>query len=297
MRALVAALLPPAERTDARWSQCPVCGSAAQADYVRFDALAFAECGGCQTVYKSFERQALRPEDFYEASYFHGRKSGRDRRFEHRVRKSMRWLSAAAELTAAAKQVLDVGCSFGYVLEAARRLGMTGCGVDVSRYAVKVCQERGYEAHVGTLEQLPVASGRFTLAHLKHVLEHTPTPKAALAEVSRVCESGAALLVAVPNVGYWKGRALRRTYRFFRPDDLGAQHYVYYSARSLCRLLEACGFEVVARSKAFFRARKAARSPLHRLYEAARYAALRVGFGAAQALCLTREVFVLARKR
>ncbi len=287
-----------ASPTESRWDHCPVCASPQRREYVRFDEVRFDECERCGSVYKAFERAALLPEGFYEASYFHGRKSGRDKRFEHRVRKSMRWLSGAQEAgrEPGPGQVLDVGCSFGYVLEAAKRLGHGAAGVDVSQYAVKVCRERGYEAHAGTLERLPLEAGRFTLAHLKHVLEHTATPGAALAEVSRVCAPGAALLVAVPDLDYWKGRRRRRTYRYFRPDDLGAQHYVYYSVESLCRLLEANGFQVVARSKAFFRARFAARSFLHRLFEALRYGVLAAAYGAARALGLTREVFVLARK-
>ena len=43
--------------------------------------------------------------------------------------------------------------------------------------------------------------------------------------------------VAVPDLEYWKGLYRRESYRYFRPDDLGQQHYVYYRRSSLAKLL------------------------------------------------------------
>lgn len=281
--------------TSRTWPACPVCQSNASRSYVEFPQLTFVKCAECGCVYKSRELATLLPDDFYEQSYFHGRKSGRDKRFAHRVRKSMQWLRSAAEWTNA-ERILDVGCSFGYVLEAASRLGMTASGVDVSRYAVQVCRERGYDAHVGTLETLPFEDGRFQIVHLKHVLEHTPTPKRALQEVRRVCAPGAAVLVAVPDLDYWKGNFLRQTYRFFRPDDLGAQHYVYYNQQSLVSMLEGNGFKVRAAGKDFFRRKLAGQSVPRRIFETVRFLGLRVAMSVARAFNLRRELFLIAEK-
>lgn len=278
-----------------RWSTCPVCGATAQEPFVAFDELAFVRCPACRVVYKSFESPLVRPGDFYEKGYFHGRKSGRDRRFDHRARKAMRWIAAAMQHVEASS-VLDVGCSLGYVIEGGKRLGLRSAGMDISEYAVKTCQERGYEARVGTLEHVPFDDGAFDVVVMKHVLEHTPRPQRALAEIRRVLSPKGVVLVAVPDVGYWKGMLLKRTYRYFRPDDLGQQHYVYYSLEPLSRLLRGCGFEVRARSKGMFRAARARRGPGHRAYELARAAALSLAFGLAGALHLRRELFVIAAR-
>lgn len=285
----------PRALTTTRWATCPVCGGPSQEPFVAFPELAFVRCPGCQTVYKSFEAPQVRPADFYEAAYFHGRKSGRDRRFDHRAKKAMRWI-VAAQQHVAATSVLDVGCSLGYVIEGGVRLGLRAAGMDISEYAVKVCRERGYEARVGTLEQVPFEDGAFDVVVMKHVLEHTPTPARALAEIRRVLSPGGVVLIAVPDVGYWKSLLRRRTYRSFRPDDLGQQHYVYYSLDPLTRLLASSGFEVRATSKGMFRAAEARRSVGHRAYELARSAVLRLGFGLVAALHLRRELFVIAAR-
>lgn len=169
--------------------------------------------------------RALRADEFYEKDYFHGRKSGRDKRFEHRVRKAMRMINGVRQF-GELRSVLDTGCSFGHGVEAGRRLGLDSAGTDISQYAVDVCRSRGLRAEQGTLQKLPFSNAEFDLVMLKHVMEHVPDPAVALAELRRVLRPNGRLLIAVPDLDYWKGHLLRRSYRYFRPDDLGQQHCV-----------------------------------------------------------------------
>jgi len=275
------------------WSHCPVCGGEQSVPHVRFDALAFSRCAACGVVYRSFQREALLKADFYGEAYFKGRKSGREKRFEHRVRKGMSWLSdALAVRGAGGGSMLDVGCSMGYLLEAGRRLGLEACGVDISRYAVEHCRSLGFEAREGVLDRLPFEDERFSVVVMKHVLEHTPSPLTALAEVRRVLKPGGVVLVAVPDLSYWKGWWMRRSGRYFRPDELGAQHFVYFHLDGLSAALERAGFSVRARSKALFRRAFGWPGPL----EALRFAALGVWQALANSLRLRRELYVLAER-
>jgi ubiquinone/menaquinone biosynthesis C-methylase UbiE len=237
----------PALNQQTVWTACPVCQSTERTDYVSFEQLAFVRCSRCACIYKSRESIGIRAADYYESSYFHGRKSGRDKRFEHRVHKSMRAVATAMEVTEA-KSLLDIGCSFGYGIEAGKRLGLDSAGMDVSQYAVAICKERGLRAEVGTMEQMPWKDGEFDIVVMRHVLEHTPNPREALAEVRRVMASAGVLIIAVPDPSYWKGLLFRKRYRYYRPDDLGQQHYVYYSPKSLTRLLTTSGLRVVPRN-------------------------------------------------
>src|SRR5256885_8321998 len=170
---------------------------------------------------------------------------------------------------------------------------MTASGVDVSRYAADHCRKLGFEARVGTLEKLPFDDAAFDLVVMKHVLEHTPAPLRALAEVKRVLKPGGVVLVAVPDLSYWKGWLMRRRGRYFRPDQLGSQHYVYFHLDGLSRALSSAGFEVRARSKALFRAVFGWPRPL----EAVRFALLKAWQSAAKLFRLRRELYVLAVRR
>lgn len=268
-------------------SQCPVCDAKQRALWVEFPQLAFCKCAGCGAVYKSREQPALLAGDFYEKGYFSGRKSGREKRFEHRVRKAQRWLSDALAFAPGAKTLLDVGCSMGYVLEGGRRLGLTSSGVDVSNYAAEHCRSLGFDAKVGTVDQMPFDAASFDVVVMKHVLEHSFTPVQAMNEVRRLLKPGGVVLIAVPDLSYWKGSLWRRRGRYFRPDELGGQHHVYFDQPALKRVLDRTGFTVLAEHKAVRRHQ----GPL----EAVRFAGLWAWQAAAKTLRLRRELYVLAR--
>jgi SAM-dependent methyltransferase len=174
----------------------------------------------------------------YDGAYF----ARYERRRHRRIAKSRRQILDALEVAPEGK-LLDVGCSLGYALEAARSLGLDACGVDVSSHAVAECVRRGLDARRGGLDELPFEDASFAVAVLKHVFEHTPTPRRTLAELRRVLAPGGAAFFAVPNLEYFKAARSPSTSRFFRGEG-GAAHYVYYTPATLSRLLEQEGFRI-----------------------------------------------------
>jgi len=278
-----------------QWKTCPLCGAADRQVHVAFNELEFVRCAECSLVYKSREISTLRPNDYYEADYFLGRKSKRHKRFEHRVHKAMRQIGEGLEFTEA-RELLDIGCALGYVLEAGRRLGLNCSGLDISEYAADFCKGLGFDARQGSLESIPWDEKLFDLVVMKHVLEHSPDPREALAEVHRVLRPGGSVVATVPNLRYWKGILLKRRYRYFRPDDLGMQHYVYYTPATLAQVFERAGFQVVRRSKVTYRVKAAKRGPMAAILEPLRFVGLALWQGLATALYQRRELLVVARK-
>jgi SAM-dependent methyltransferase len=140
--------------------------------------------------------------------------------------------------------LLDIGCSMGYTLQAARDLGLTPTGSDISEFALQECRRQGFRAEQGELGRLPFADGEFSLVTMKHVLEHTPEPRAALREVRRVLRPGGGLFIAIPHGGY--GKSLRRPLQsqFYLPGRHGREHFVYYTPTTLTKLLQSEGFRV-----------------------------------------------------
>jgi SAM-dependent methyltransferase len=232
---------------------CPLCASTS------WTALPGAEASGfewvrctCTAVYKRSEPVATAAADasaslgdvelpsHYDAAYF-ARYARRRRR---RIDKSRRQILDALEI-APPGRLLDVGCSLGYTLEAARSLGLEAAGVDLSAHAVDQCRQLGFDARRGTLDSLPFEDASFSTALLKHVFEHSPTPRVTLAELRRVLIPGAALFLAVPNVNYFKAARSPATSRFYRGEAARA-HFVYYSPETLSRLVEEEGFRVAS---------------------------------------------------
>ena len=225
---------------------CPSCGPSGSVKLfvMRADsAWALCNCGlvFLQTIYNTPEHSADQADANDQT--VHSRYAHRRRR---RIAKSRRQILDVLNHTTPGP-LLDIGCSFGYTLEAASNLGLDAVGVEVDQTAVKRCRQMGFSAENANMIKLPFDDERFQIVTMKHVLEHTTEPRAVLHEVHRVLRPGGGLFIAVPHLRYYKAICLPETYHYFRftGDGKGDGHYVYYTPDSLRRMLENLGFTVV----------------------------------------------------
>jgi len=225
---------------------CPLCatdGTNART-VATYPELTWVRCD-CGLIYKRSELPDPKSTDFYEGGYFGTGDQGRryTQRRKRRVQKSRNQILDLLN-HAAPGPLLDIGCSMGYTLEAARSLGLTPTGSDISVFAIRECRSLGFRAERGELGRMPFGDGEFSLVTMKHVLEHTPDPRAALREVRRILRPGGGLFVAIPHGGY--GKSLRHPQRsqFYLPERHGREHFVYYTPATLTTLLASEGFSV-----------------------------------------------------
>jgi ubiquinone/menaquinone biosynthesis C-methylase UbiE len=220
--------------------RCPLCGGEHFAEYVALPELMWVRCD-CGLIYQRARTDALEADNLYQESYFTG--GIYTRRRWRRIQKSRHQLLDALNYVDA-DTALDIGCSMGYVLEAARALGLEPAGTDVSEFAVTACRQQGFDARQGTMTAIPYADDSFAIVTMKHVLEHTADPRAALREVRRVMRPHAALFIAVPDPRYGKAARNPRRSRFYGVRR-SKQHFIYYTPATLSRLLAEEGFSVV----------------------------------------------------
>jgi SAM-dependent methyltransferase len=107
---------------------------------------------------------------------------------------------AMAEIGALSPQrVLEVGCGWGELAEwITRDTGAEVVAVDLSSRMVELARERGVEARVADVQQLPFADGEFDLVVAAWMLYHVPDLDRGLRELARVLRPGGGL-VAVTN--------------------------------------------------------------------------------------------------
>jgi len=141
--------------------------------------------------------------------------------------------------------ILDIGAGEGSVLARLAEIGFGGShhAAEVSDAAVEVIRSRGIPTLASCVcfdgERLPHRDAEFDLAILSHVLEHAEHPRKLIYEAARVARH---VFVEVP---------LEQNLRLpaqFVADDLG--HINSYSPKSIRRLLQSCGLEVIRESVA-----------------------------------------------
>jgi SAM-dependent methyltransferase len=276
-------------------AQCPLCGTGVDAatTVAAYPELTWVRCT-CGLIYKRSEVPDPRAADFYEGGYFGTGDQGR-RYTQRRARRVQKSRNQILDLLnhAPAGPLLDIGCSMGYTLQAARELGLTPTGSDISEFALDQCRGQGFRAERGELGRLPFADGEFALVTMKHVLEHTPEPRPAVREVHRVLRPGGGLFVAIPHGGYGKARRQPQRSQFYLPARHGREHFVYYTPATLTKLLEGEGFRVARVNPALLHRR----APLARRFGELLVAPLRALGQAAVDVAQARKEFWLVAVR
>lgn len=96
---------------------------------------------------------------------------------------------------------LDVGCSYGIGLKAAKDLGFEVLGVEPTEKAVEYAKKH-FKVKViqKTLEKAKLKSNSFDIVSLYDVLEHIPNPNKFLREIRRILKPQGLIVIQSPNI-------------------------------------------------------------------------------------------------
>lgn len=240
------------ERTGLTWvdvGACPVCGSTDARPFPRYACSidhSYVRCRGCDVVY-------LSPRPVYDDKYLRGAYGGPagttydEDAARTVVNRSLDLLEDAERLLSGKGDLLDVGCSVGYLLSVARGRGWRVTGIDCSEPRLEACRKRGLDVRNEDVTKAPVRR-RFDLVTACHVLEHTPDPVRFLRALGSRLKEGGLLVVEVPNIDcpderlkMWLGaKGLKR------PRLTGAAHLFEFGREAFLRTAERAGLRVAA---------------------------------------------------
>jgi len=137
------------------------------------------------------------------------------------------------------RSVLDVGAAFGHFLVNARSHGWEVTGVEPQNEARARARERFQLEVLESVGDVP--DKHFHAATLWHVIEHIAAPADFLLSIRPKLREGGIIAVTTPNIDSVVARATGESWGWLSPPD----HLFLYSPRTLPRLLEATGFEVL----------------------------------------------------
>jgi 2-polyprenyl-3-methyl-5-hydroxy-6-metoxy-1,4-benzoquinol methylase len=223
---------------------CPTCGSSDAAQELDKDHMTIVRCRACDLVYVSptFDephyREVYASQEYQDIVKDLGIKS-----HEYRVERFGRERVALMRphLLPKAPRFLDVGCSTGFVVEAARDAGWEAIGIDLNPSAIDFGRTRGLDLRTAALEDGGFADGSFDAVALFDVLEHLHDPRKTLDACVRLLRPGGIVFLYVPNYDSASRLLMGADAHFIWPTH----HLNYYTPATMQDLLERAGLDTV----------------------------------------------------
>lgn len=227
--------------------RCPLCGSAETGKKYQVDrySLKFStdQCSECGFIFMNplFKDEVIR--NFYTEEYFKG---GADYSYidEREIKRYSQyvWKKRVKVIRnyVSGGNFLDVGCSFGGLLESASEY-FTPFGIELSGYAFTHARKQfGENIHHGTLHDHSFRENFFSAITMIELIEHLADPVHAVNECFKLLRPGGVLVVQTANMNGRQAKDLAGEYEYYMPG-----HLSYFSAENLSRLLKTAGFSKI----------------------------------------------------
>lgn len=223
---------------------CRICGKDDTELLFKKEGFDFVKCKTCGLVYVNPRLSQEKALKFYNSRRF-------EYQFENLFIKSAKYRQASIyserldyiESYMSPGKLLDVGCAAGHFVESALGRNWDAHGVEVSEYAVEYAQKtlKLKEIFGGTLINAKFPSDHFDAVTCWDTLEHLTEPLVNLKEVHRILKPNGMIFLIVPNFDSAEVMLFGKDC-----DNIVADaHLTYFTPRTLQKIVEKAGFEVV----------------------------------------------------
>lgn len=184
---------------------CPTCGSTDEALELEKDHMRIVRCRECDLVFVNPTFDEAHYQQVYASQAYQEivRELGINSH-EYRVNRfgaeRVRLMGEHLRLSnGRPPRYLDVGCSTGFVVEAAQARGWDAIGIDLNPSAIEFGRSRGLDVRTVALEDADLAAGSFDAVSLFDVLEHLLEPRRTIDACVKLLAPSGILFLYVPN--------------------------------------------------------------------------------------------------
>lgn len=203
----------------------------------------FFRCNNCQLL---FVHPVYDARGIYDETYFKGGSHGFGfSNYETDKLASSKYLTrllkwALRESKGESQRLLDVGAANGFFLTICNEEGIEADGVEISQEAVNWAEKLGRKVTCSTIEDFKT-DRKYEVISALDVLEHIPQPVEFIERVRELLVEKGIFLINVPYEGSLSAKLAGKKWHALLPPE----HWFYFNKKSLYRILENNGFEVI----------------------------------------------------
>ena len=192
---------------------------------------------------------AIYTENYFAGEEYHNYLADKDiaqRNFRSRLRVLEKFMDPARH-----RRLFEVGCAYGFFLEATKDSFASVQGVDVSAAAASYAKNSlGLDATFADFQQYDLGSREFDVACMWDTIEHLAHPDLYVAKLADHMKTGALIAITTGDFGSLNARIRRTKWRLMHPPS----HAHYFSIASMSTMLDRFGFDTVyARHCGYYR--------------------------------------------
>lgn len=231
-------------------SNCPVCDGSTRIHFLSHNDTDLWSCGSCGLIYMDPMPGPSDLEELYgddEEATFTVYFKKVDRKLQRSARRVREIRRRLGSVNGHAPRLLDVGCSGGFLVEAARRQGFEAVGVDPDPVTVDYAREHYPDSTFicGTIDDVPadVVGDGFDAIYSSEVIEHIPDARGFVKSLAKALRPGGILYITTPDISHWRRPRDVTKWDGYNPP----WHCIYFSPTNLSRLLIGAGFNIIRR--------------------------------------------------
>ena len=139
-------------------------------------------------------------------------------------------------------KLLDIGCAFGDLLNAAARRGWMCHGIEISSYAAGEAGKKLGPENIreGDFLKSAYPPETFNAVTMVDMAEHIYETRALFQKCHDILKENGLLIIVTPDINSLSRKAMGQSWPHFNRE-----HIVYFSGNSIARILSANGFELL----------------------------------------------------